>query len=145
MAKRITVQSAKAKGRKFQQEVAQKISELLNIPFGKDECIASREMGQSGTDIRLIGDALKQFPYSIEVKAQESWSVHSWIDQAESNIIPGTNWLLACKRSRKKGTSQRKVIIIDYDHFFELLTLIHSHCPQGLTTQPDSGRMPAND
>ncbi len=124
MKKRISVSSAKAKGRKFQQETAQKISELLDIPFGKDECIASREMGQSGTDIRLIGDALKRFPYSVETKAQESWSVHAWIDQAESNLLPGTNWLLACKRSRKKGTTQRKIVIIDYDHFFELIKTI---------------------
>ena len=53
----IKTSSAKAKGRSLQQWVCQKISDLLNIPWGKDELIASREMGQSGVDIRLIGEA----------------------------------------------------------------------------------------
>lgn len=121
MSKRISVQSAKAKGRSFQQEIAQKVSELLNIPWGKDELIASREMGQQGCDLRLIGEALKQFPFSVETKWQENWAMHQWIDQAEANTMPNTDWLLFCKRGRKKGTKQRKVVIMDVDLFFRLL------------------------
>ena len=55
MKRRIKPSSAKAKGRSLQQWVCQKISDLLGIEWGKDELIASREMGQSGTDIRLLG------------------------------------------------------------------------------------------
>ena len=114
--KRISTSSAKAKGRGLQQWVAEKISDLLFIPWGKDEMIASREMGQSGTDIRLIGEAKKRFPFSVECKFQESWSVHSWIQQAQSNQEKNTNWLLVAKRSRKPP-----VVIMDATEFFKLL------------------------
>ena len=116
--------SAKAKGRRFQQEITQKIAELLNLPWGPDELIASREMGQQGVDVRLIGDALKQFPYSIEAKSQQTWAIPQWIEQAEANLIPNTNWLLICKRSQKKGVKQRKIVVLDYDHFFNLIQSI---------------------
>ena len=114
--KRITVSSAKAKGRRLQQLVAEKISKLTGIPFGKDELIESREMGQSGVDIKLIGEAREKFPYSVECKAQETWSVHSWIEQAKTNVMPGTEWLLVCKKSGKQP-----VAVIDLETFFRLL------------------------
>ena len=36
---RITIASAKAKGRRLQQWTAQKIAEITNCPYGKDEDI----------------------------------------------------------------------------------------------------------
>jgi hypothetical protein len=96
--------------------VAKKISELTGIPYGKDELIESREMGQSGVDIKLIGEARIKFPYSVECKAQETWSVHSWIEQAQENKMPGTDWLLVSKKSGKPP-----VAIMDLDTFFRLL------------------------
>lgn len=117
--KRIKTSSAKAKGRNLQQWVAQQISDITGIPFGKDECISSREMGQSGTDIRLIGEAKDKFPFSVECKAQEAWSVHSWIDQAISNETEDMPWLLIAKRSRKQP-----IVILDAKLFFHLMYLL---------------------
>lgn len=45
---RISVAAAKAKGRRYQQEIAAAISELVDIPWGKDELIDSRQGGQNG-------------------------------------------------------------------------------------------------
>jgi hypothetical protein len=115
MAK-IKTSSAKAKGRSLQQWTCQKISELLGIPWGKDESIASREMGQPGTDIRLVGEAQERFPFSVECKWQESWSVLAWIKQAQENQKAGTDWLLVMKKNRIKP-----VVVIDAERFFELL------------------------
>ena len=67
--------SAKAKGRRLQQWVCQQIASVTGLPFGKDMTIASREMGQSGTDVRLVGEARDAFPFSIECKNQETWTV----------------------------------------------------------------------
>lgn len=111
-----TVSSRKAKGRRFQQMIADKIGELLNLPVGKDEMIASREMGQSGTDIRLIGPAKELFPFAVECKNQESWSIHNWIQQAKDNEDKDTDWLLFCKRNRMKP-----VVVMDMDVFFEII------------------------
>jgi len=111
----ISVSSRKAKGRKLQQWTAQKISELTGIPWGKDELIASREGAQAGTDIRLIGKALKLFPFSVENKFCESWAVHQWIEQAKANQLDGTDWIVIAKRSREKP-----VVIMDAETFFRL-------------------------
>jgi len=115
--KRISVQSAKAKGRRAQQWIMRKISKLTGIPCGKDELIASREMGQSGTDVRLIGEAQKKFPFSVEAKYQETWSVPSWIRQAKENQKEGTDWLLLAKKNQHEY-----IIILDAEVFFKLLT-----------------------
>ena len=113
--KRISTQSAKAKGRGLQQWTCERISKLLDMPWGPDECIASREGSQIGTDVRLVGPAKTEFPYSVECKFQESWAVHSWIDQARSNLMEGTDWIVVAKRSYRDP-----VVIMDADHFFEL-------------------------
>ena len=115
---RISVSSAKAKARRLQNWAAEKISGLLGLPWGYDEMIAPREMGQSGVDVRLVGEALDRFPWSVECKNQETWSVHSWIEQAQKNVIPDTQWLLICARNNKKP-----VVILDGEVFFQLLSL----------------------
>ena len=117
MKKRISVHSAKAKGRRLQQWVMRKISELTGIPCGKDELIASREMGQSGTDVRLIGKAQKMFPFSVECKYQETWSIPAWIKQAKENRKSGTNWLLFVKKNQHE-----EIVVLDANVFFDLLT-----------------------
>ena len=116
MKRRIKPSSAKAKGRSLQQWVCQKISELLGIPWGKDELIASREMGQSGTDVRLLGEAQKRFPYSVECKNQERWSILNWVEQARKNQKDGTDWLLVVKKNRVDP-----IVIMDATRFFEIL------------------------
>lgn len=117
--KPISIASRKAKGRNLQKWTAKKISELLSIPCGKDELIASREMGQSGTDVRLIGEALKRFPFSIETKCQETWSMNQFIQQAKANQMDSTDWLLIVKKNHDKP-----VVIMDAESFFNLLERI---------------------
>jgi len=112
---RISVKSAKAKGRRLQNWVAEHISDITGIPWGKDELIEGREMSQKGVDVKLYGKAKDMFPYSIECKSQETWSIPDWIKQTKSNQIEGTDWLLFCKRSREKP-----IVILDAEVFFEL-------------------------
>ncbi len=108
-----TVASRKAKGRRLQQEVATRIGQLLNLKVGPDEMIATREMGQPGTDVRLVGLAKEMFPFSIECKNQESWSLQTWIDQAKKNQDKDTDWLLICKKNRLNP-----VVVMDMEVFF---------------------------
>lgn len=107
--------SAKNKGARLQKWVAEKISTLLDIPCGKDELIASREMGQAGTDIRLIGKAKRLFKYSIECKNQESWALPAWIKQAKSNQAKGTDWLLFIKKNRHE-----EIAVMSAEVFFKI-------------------------
>jgi len=113
---KIKTSSAKQKGRSLQQWTCQKISDLLGIPWGKDEMIASREASQSGTDVRLVGEVKERFPFSVECKWQETWNVIQWIKQAEDNRQEGTDWLLVMKKNRV-----RPVVTLDAEVFFEIL------------------------
>jgi len=109
-------QSIKAKGRFLQKWVCEKIAELTGFEWGKDKPIESRPMGQSGYDVRLESRVLDVFPFSVECKFQERWSVPKWIEQAKANEAEGTHWLLICKQSRKPP-----VVILEADAFFEIL------------------------
>jgi len=116
---KITVQSAKAKGRQLQQWACKMISALTALPWGPDECIASREASQNGTDVRLVGPAKELFPFSVECKWQETWNLPAWIKQAKDNQMPDTDWLLIVKRSRMDP-----IVVMDAKRFFALLERI---------------------
>ena len=104
------------KGHRLQKWIAQKISELTGYPYGVDEMIASREGCMNGCDIRLVGDARIKFPYSVECKNQETWSVPQWIAQAKSNEMEGTSWLLVISKNNYKP-----VVVLDAEVFFKIL------------------------
>ena len=106
------VSSKKNKGRRLQQWVCEQISRLTGLPWGKDEYISSREMGQAGCDVRLVGKAKRVFPWAVECKNCERWDVHTWIKQAQNNQGE-LNWLLVIKKNRS-----RPVIICDAEVFF---------------------------
>lgn len=108
--------SAKAKGRRLQQFVAKRIASLLGITYGVDELIRSREMGQKGCDVVLIGEAKQRFPFDIEVKNCEKWSIVPWIEQTKDNTEKGRNWLLICAKNR-----HLPVAILDFETFIEIL------------------------
>ena len=75
-------QSAKAKGRKLQQWVRDRLIEHRNI---HPEDIESRSMGAGGEDLIMARDARQKFPYSIECKNQEKLNVWDAYAQAQAN------------------------------------------------------------
>lgn len=120
--KTISVASRKGKSRGCQQAICEFISNFTMTPWGKDKEIASREMGQSGTDVRLSERVLRLFPYSVECKDSGQWSVKDAITQAKKNLIPGTNWVVFHRQTgQNKEDRVDMVAIIDAEHFFWLL------------------------
>ena len=106
----------KAKGMSTQTEVAEFVSELLDIPFNNQDDqseIKTRSAGLSGTDLILTGQAFRRFPFDVEVKAVETLSVPATIAQAQSNTAPNRHWLIFWK----KKAFDRKVVIMDIKAF----------------------------
>lgn len=116
----IKPRSAKNKGGTLQIWVAKQISKLTGYEYGKDKPIQSREMGQSGTDVRLESHVRQVFPFAIECKNQEQWSVHTWIAQAEANCCESLPfWLLFIKKNGVKP-----LVVLDGVLFFNLMKMV---------------------
>ena len=107
--------SGKAKGRKLQQIVRDKILEAFPM-LEPDDC-RSTSMGSGGEDIQLSPAARKLFPYSVEAKARASISVYAWYQQAKTNAPKGMEPLLVIKQNYGKP-----LVVVDLDHYMGLVT-----------------------
>lgn len=119
--KRITVQSAKDKGRNLQYWVCGRIADILHITFNQsdDLCpIHSREMGQTGSDIVFrTMEVQKAFPFSIECKSTENFELVKTVKQAKDNQRDGTDWLIVHKRK----AFTEPIVIMEWSAFEKLI------------------------
>ena len=104
-------QSAKAKGRRFQQWVRNLLIEELSV---HPEDIESRRMGAGGEDLIMARAAREKFPYSIECKNQESLNVWKSYQQAESNSGDHEPILFI------KRNNQKPLVVVDAEYFVRL-------------------------
>ena len=104
-------QSAKAKGRAFQQQIRDKLIEQLEI---HPEDIKSTSMGWGGEDLTMARAAREKVPMSIECKNQEALSVWKAYEQAEADSGEYEP-VLFMKKNRKKP-----LVVVDADYFISL-------------------------
>ena len=104
-------QSAKAKGRRFQQWVRDKLVESLGI---HPEDIESRSMGAGGEDLIMARAAREKFPYSVECKNQERLNLWEACSQAESNCGDYQPIVFLKKNNHKP------LVLVDADYFVGL-------------------------
>tara|TARA_R110000868_G_scaffold3443_1_gene22170 strand:+ start:1927 stop:2286 length:360 start_codon:yes stop_codon:yes gene_type:complete len=114
----ISPSSAKAKGRKHQQWVRDKILELF--PSLEMDDVRSTSMGAGGEDVQLSPAARKLFPYSVECKALKSIGVYKFMQQAEANCSAPALPIAIIKADR-----QKPLAVVDAEHFFTLIGKIH--------------------
>lgn len=93
----MTPKSAKAKGRRLQQETAQAVREYLDL---SELDVRSNIMGNTGADLMLSSEAQKRFPFSVECKNTEKLNIWQAIEQAAANAAPGTQPLVVFSRNR---------------------------------------------
>ncbi len=105
--------SAKAKGRRLQQEVRDLLVESFNQLLPDD--VRSTGMGQSGEDIQLSPLARNHIPFSFECKNQEKLNIWQAISQAEDNA-GGYDPAVVFKRNRTKT-----YVAIPFNTFVNLL------------------------
>ena len=111
---RISVKSAKAKGRNLQNLVAKKILEKFPDLLD-DNDVKGCPMGSNGMDVQLSNCARDIFPYAIECKARAAFSLYSICDQATTNC-EGLEPLLVLKGDRKQP-----LVVMDLDFFMEMI------------------------
>ena len=94
--------SAKAKGRRLQQELRDAI--LAAFPHLTPDDVRSTSMGASGEDTLLSPAARAAFPFASECKNQEALNIWKALEQAEANADPaaGKYPLLVFRRNRTR-------------------------------------------
>lgn len=129
--KMVKVQSAKSKGRKFEDDICQDIQNKFNLT---DEDIRRVPASVNGIDIQLISEkARKNFPFSVECKSQKTIKVKEWWKQAKTNVEDDTYPLLTF---RVPNTSQ-KLVIIDWYDFLNIYSNIYIPKTKHLNTSND--------
>ena len=106
--------SVKAKGRRLQHYVRDKILEIFSEHLTKDD-VRSTAMGQGGEDIQLSSYGRFWFPFSVECKARKTFSVYSHYDQSLQNA-EGSKPLVVIKADRREPLA-----IMRFTDFMELL------------------------
>ena len=104
-------QSAKAKGRRLQQWVRDKLIEALDV---HPEDIESRSMGAGGEDLIMARAAREKFPYSIECKNVEKlnvWDAYSQASENSGDYEP----IVVMKKNGKKP-----LIVVDAEYFVKI-------------------------
>ena len=104
-------QSAKAKGRRLQQQFRELLIEELGI---HPEDIESRSMGAGGEDLIMARAARQKFPYSIECKNVEKINVWEAYKQAEENSKDYEPVVVMKKNNHKT------LVVIDAEHFVKI-------------------------
>jgi hypothetical protein len=105
------VQSAKAKGRRLQQWVRDKLIEMLDV---HPEDIESRSMGAGGEDLIMARAARQKFPHSIECKNVEKLNVWEAYEQAQANS-GDYEPVLVMKKNGKKP-----LVVVDAEYYIQL-------------------------
>ena len=104
-------QSAKAKGRRLQQQFRDLLIEELNI---HPEDIESRSMGAGGEDLIMARAARERFPYSIECKNVEKlnvWEAYKQADENSKNYEP----VVVMKKNNHKT-----LVVLDAEYFVKI-------------------------
>ena len=109
-------QSAKAKGRRFQQEVRDAV--LATFPALEPDDVRSTSMGASGADLQLSPAARRVFPYHVEAKNVEALNVHKALQQAEAGAAKAGQGvpLLAFRRNNTGA-----YVALSLTHFLDLV------------------------
>ena len=116
----MTPQSAKAKGRKFQQKVRDKIITAFRL---NAEDVRSTSMGAGGEDIQLSPYARQLFPYSVECKKNKSFAIYKQYEQAQANCpsVPSPTGETVEPILFIEGDHKKPLVVLDMNHFFALL------------------------
>lgn len=113
----ITPQSAKAKGRKFQQQVRDKLLEMFDEILSTDD-IRSVSMGASGSDLLLSPLAQAVLPYDFELKKQQTPNLWQAFAQSSRRCNQVPIAIFSCNNL----PLDKCVVAMPEDHFFGLVS-----------------------
>lgn len=106
--------SAKAKGRRLQQEVATRVAQHFGLP---ERDVRPAVMGENGADLKLSEAAFKAFPFAVECKNVERLNVRSAFAQCEANAVKYGGYPIVISRSN----NTEPLAILKFEDLLSLL------------------------
>ena len=106
-------QSAKAKGRKLQQWVRDRIISLFALDPSD---VRSTSMGAGGADVTLSAHAKRMFPFVIECKSRAAIAVYRDYEQALAHA--DKEWGEPLLIIKENGSAP--LAVVDATYFFEM-------------------------
>lgn len=103
--------SAKAKGRRLQQQVVKDLQKHLNL--GEAD-IKSTPMGTQGVDVWLSSEAQKKFPFALECKNTERLNIWAVLEQATANAGDNKEMIVFSKNRSPK------YVVLDWETFLTI-------------------------
>jgi hypothetical protein len=113
---KIRPSSAKAKGRKWQQNVASLIQKVFNL---HEDDVVSRPMGSGGVDLMMSKKAQEVVGISFECKKTTTEPTLTALEQARHNAYMGTVGVVAWQPRGVGGESG--VVTLDLAEFLDLI------------------------
>ena len=110
-------QSAKSKGRRFQQYIRDLL--LKFAPSLEMDDVRSTAMGAGGEDIQLSPAARKIYPYTIECKNVERLNMWEAVDQAQAHAVKDGRGHIPLVAFKKNGRDAW--IAMPAEQFMELI------------------------
>ena len=146
---KLTHGARKEKAKRCQRYVAQKVAELTGLECGKDCPVESRQMGETGPDVRLDAEARKRFPFTTECKNRrykmsENEKIYGILVSLNSNgwkEMEQPNYLI--KLSQEHGTLKVSEEIFDKIKIGDLVGIVPVH--SCLTANLMKGYLSTND
>ena len=114
--------SAKAKGRRFQNIVAESI--LEKFPELKPDDCRTAVMGESGEDLKFSPAARKLLSISVECKNVEKLNVWKSWEQAATNTPDGARSVLAITRNRSPNLA-----VVELNFLLQLMREVNGVTP----------------
>lgn len=113
---RIRPQSAKSKGRKWQQSVAALVKHVFGL---EEDDVVSRPMGSGGVDLMMSPEAQRRVGVSFECKKTTIEPTLKALEQARSNAYSGTIGVVAWQPRGIGGDNG--VVTLDLHDFLQLV------------------------
>ncbi|CAB4141034.1 hypothetical protein UFOVP411_23 [uncultured Caudovirales phage] len=107
--------SAKAKGRRLQQQVAADIRSAFGLP---ERDVVSTSMGAQGADVKLSAKAFRLCPLAVECKNVAAFVGYTYWEQAKAHAKTDGGLPVAVVKANRKGTL---LVVLEWPEFLTLL------------------------
>lgn len=111
----MTPSSAKAKGRRLQQDVALALVAASSPELEPRDC-QSTSMGAGGVDVKLSAAAFSQYPFSIECKNVAAFTGYRYWDQAAEHTEDGIPLVVV------KANLRDPLVMLTLEDFLDILS-----------------------